>query len=739
MHHRFKFPGFQGRILIVTGPSFKSVAIKIVSNLGHKVDAVTGLKAALERLEADPFDWVIMILNNQPYKTDHITLLKLCCKHQELRHLKVSIVYAKGTDTYLPESYHYGLLSHSQAQLSSKGLNDTFKKLQARIATYKKIAPLIAASFLREILLEQRKYNDIKTLNQSLLKALPHMPELYLELAKSQFLLDQTQAATNSALQAKFLAEDLEEDVGDLFREYGIDNPTSSGKKLNILGIKKCVLIDHDDTVTYDLKNLMNDIGVPQTDIFNNGLEAFEAISKAQTKPELVILEWKLSGLTGPVLIQRLRSGPLPEATIIMLSSLVSKKDLPILREMTVSQLFEKPLIKQKFTETIISAIQESKTPTTVTNLEANIKKLLLSNNLTAAEDELKAFETKFGSLPNHWRTKAIHAQLGYRKGKFHQTINLCFEAIQTGGDTIDLMNLIGKTFMQIGYFENALKCFERAQKNSSLNIERLCKIAECHNELGNKEAADQSLEKAKEIDPKNLGIQETAANIEITHGEPNKARAILASLDNIDNIISLMNNRAIAFSRSGNIEASIELYRRTIKSIPEHLSIWKPLVLYNLSLAYVRNSEIEEGLIPLQRVLKHKNSSVYKKAKNLANRIITAIEDGTPFELNIKVTNAGNQQLQINQEKPKSDTDTTRDSKEQNIAKASTVEKSAPQTTLIEVLPGSMALYIIYNAPLPVPQPVAKTLVSLPKFQPRDAIKRPETMGSDRVAKRAS
>ena len=54
---------------------------------------------------------------------------------------------------------------------------------------------------------------------------------------------------------------------------------------------------------------------------------------------------------------------------------------------------------------------------------------------------------------------------------------------------------------MKLRDFTSALKCFEKAQSLSPLNIERLCQIAEANSEIGAQEAAKENIDDAKDDD----------------------------------------------------------------------------------------------------------------------------------------------------------------------------------------------------------------------------------------------
>ena len=726
MGKNIPFLGFNGRVLLEAPGAIKSVAFNALKPHANNLDSTTGFGSALERLEAEPFDWVIQILPKSPEAPEHIQLLELCTKIPELRSLRVSIIYHEDTPAYLHESYERGLLSHHECEMTTDGFTQAFSDLAEKTEQFNCNATLTASHYLRTLLEKEKNFKGLVSLSKRFAELYPHSAENLLLLARALLLNGEVENGISAGFQAKFISQKILPKLEQLFEEFGIEDPKpSTDTSHNILGAERCAVIDSDDAVTHEVVTIMNELGVPQTDIYNNGNEAFTAISESSDKPDVIIMEWKIPGLTGPMLLQRLRHAGLTEATVVVLSSLINKKEAPILREMTVSQISEKPLKRDKLVNSLITAVHEAKAPTTLTNLEAKIKKELAANNPDKAEKTLGKYTSEFGPLPTHWRSKAIVAHIGYSRGQFNDVLKLVYDAIKEGGDTIDLMNLMGKTFMQVGNFVDALKAFEKAQQSSSLNIERLCKIAECHSEMGDQTKANETLAKAQSLDPNGDKAKETESNILISAGDSATAKQIMSSLNSINNVISFMNNRAVAFSRSGNVDASIDLYRRAIKAIPDSRAEWKPIIYYNLALAYVKNGELDEAAIPLEKAIKDEEATVYKKAKNLTKRVDHAIRNGIPLELNIHIKKDGNQQLQLNKE----------ESAESTEAEVAISQEEQDIRVALEIIPGQLCCYLLYQAPLPIAHRVVQALATIQEYKPRETIVKNANIPNDKAS----
>ncbi len=87
----------------------------------------------------------------------------------------------------------------------------------------------------------------------------------------------------------------------------------------------------------------MSLLGVHEVHAFQDGQKAWEAIESG-LQVDAVIMEWKIPNLSGPLFLQRLRMQGQVTLPVIVLSSLVTKKDKNLLREMGVATVVEKPL-----------------------------------------------------------------------------------------------------------------------------------------------------------------------------------------------------------------------------------------------------------------------------------------------------------------------------------------------------------------------------------------------------------
>src|SRR5690606_3634718 len=142
---------------------------------------------------------------------------------------------------------------------------------------------------------------------------------------------------------------------------------------------------------------------------------------------------------------------------------------------------------------------------------------------------------------------KALGAEIAYHQNDFEEASRLGIEALQTGGEDLYVLNVLGRTYMRLRYFDQAMAFFDRARRLSPNNIERLCELAEVQAETGNHQAADQHLNAAAGIDGTNVKVDTVKAKVSIARGDAASAKTLMSKMDSIAEIVAFMNNRAIS------------------------------------------------------------------------------------------------------------------------------------------------------------------------------------------------
>ncbi|MBC7658670.1 MAG: response regulator [Chitinophagaceae bacterium] len=480
---------------------------------------------------------------------------------------------------------------------------------------------------------------------------------------------------------------------------------TTAQETTNILGIQTAIIVDNDSSVQRELKKVLDEMGVESINVFDDGLAALQFL-EGNPNPDLIIHEWKISKITGPLFLQRARDHGEKNSPFIACSSLIEKNDIPFLREMGIAHVLKKPIQRAELIKGVAWTIQQDRRPTDRVALERKIRQKIKQRNLSAA-DEFVALYLNEPAIPVSAK-QLVRAEIAYAEGNFEKARDFALDAMKQGGESIFVLNLLGKTMLQLRVMETALKCFERAQKLAPANIERLCQLAEIYAEVGDESASEAALQKVDDLDVGGEKADESRAKIAITQGDSTSAKSIMEHLESIDSIIAYMNNRAIAMARCGMVAEGILQYKRTIESIPDNHPEVCSIVNYNLALAYLRDQQTDLAKECLKDPVHKQIDRMKDKVNKLLVRILTAESKGELLQMSPL-------QAQINLVE-----NLVPDSKELPVdSHTNGANASNAVLMAIENRPGDHGVYLLYRCSIKTSEG-SKMLAGNVQFRPR-------------------
>jgi CheY-like chemotaxis protein/Flp pilus assembly protein TadD len=726
-----------GKVLVVdSASSARQLLADVVKGLGFQdVTGVSNVKDALGMLEVEPVDWIITPVEKGS-EVNALQILKLITQYPALRPVRMSLLIEESEKDYLSWAYSFGLLSHHEKPFNKDSLSNSFGLLLKRLEESQFDTCHASAEFLRDWIKSANVPDIWLAFEKQMSDLYPGNPKQLLRLADSQLASKKMDEGKASLRQATLMDETLKDAAKAVIEAHspGEDfaaKADAGAAASNVLGIHRVVVVDPDSSAQNSIKQIFGELGVPNVECFDDGENAIAAMKK-NPNPDLIIQEWRIPKITGPLFLQMLRKEGNMSSPVIVLSSLLTQEDQPLVREMGVANLATKPFDRANFLKSVIWTIQQDKLPTDAQVIERKIREYLSTKKHIKAA-ELKA---KYLAIPGiaAGRKKLIEAEFAFVAEDYTGAKSLAFEALKMGADNMIIMNLLGKTLMKLRDFQSALTCFEKAQSMSPLNIERLCKMAEVHSELGNDEKAAETIKEAKSIEEKHRSIDESDAKIAVTKGDTDKAKAIMSKMESLDEVIAYMNNRAVALAKSGDIDAGIAQYRKTIQSLPDEREEIRALVYYNLGLAYARSGDLEESKVALEKTVKGK-STLKRKAESLRKRLEHAIKSGEPLSLRSDDHNDEMKVPEHEQLQNKAPQDATNGT--DSVAAAATVNQDV--VAAVQTSKRELCCYMIYNDPRDTSADVKTMVANLPRFNSRAAISRGATMGADKNLKNAS
>jgi CheY-like chemotaxis protein len=678
-------------------------------------EAATGysdLKSFLDILEVEPVDWILTAsFSNTEVNVFH--LLQICSEEPSFKNIRISLLYRDGEEDLLPLAFEMGLFSAHNTSIPSK-VSEDIQGLMRNLRSASYNSTLVSAFYIRRMLREKRHWEHIIKFEKTILELFPGSTECLMSLAQAQ-LSAGLEDGVLTLQQIKLLKPSLSEQVDELAMQYvspdASDNllelqDANAGVKptLNALGIDCAVLIDPDSAVQHAIRQALSGAGIKDIEVFDSGESAWDWIHHGG-RCSLILMEWRIPDMSGVQLIQRIRQ-QFASVPIMVVSSLVSQAEMPLVKEMGVNAIVEKPFDTPTLIAELITVIQQNRYPTEQTSMDHKIVNCLEAGNKAEAS-RLLAMYLSNPSYDDIGK-KRIQAEFAFHEGHYRQSCTLASAALKQSSNSLELLNLLGKALMKLGDFETALKCMEKAHSLSPRNIDRICKMSMLCADLGRVDDANAHLDQAKDIDSKNILVLESESQLALQQKDTARAMHALAKLESLQRIAAFINNKAVALVRNNQFQDGIALYNSALEALPPPWGYVHDTVCYNLALAHIRFHEYTQATEALKKVKSGPETAIGKKASSLMHRLAQAESTKTPF--------------MITPEKVPEPASTAAGPAESGIDFAALVEGLAASR-------GDICCYRIYAADSLVTREGLNLLKHTPRIKKRAAIKRDEAL----------
>lgn len=602
---------------------------KQISNLGFE-DVDTGERIADARrfLTGREECWIITCLYIAE-KDNGLELLDNILK-QNIPGLRISFLVDERERQYLPEAFEKGLLNYFELPFKPETFAAGLEELMHKGQLLDQDSALVAAEYLRRWLKESQDWENMERLEGAMQQVYPEHAHSFVSMGETQLELGRVDEARRTFRQALYLDPDTDSSINEIlarFRESGRMVATS-------LGLQRVMVVDPDPDVVAALTDLLTGMfGVEEVLSFADGKEAWEAL-KGDEEIEMVIHEWKLRSLGGSQFLQRIRHQGYPNLPVIILSSLVQPKDEILIKELFVAGVVRKPMVKKQMEACINEVLLQETFPTEERALEQKIVEQLHNRNLEEARRLKKKYFSGGDRSPG--RVKYLDAEFAYAAKRYKQASKLVLESIKLlGRESLPAMNLLGKCLMALNDLKGALRCFEKAREISPENIQRICQIADLQSDLGCTYEADETVAVARELDDEAEAVKKSEVRLAMAKGDDAGSRELMQGLTSTSEMVSQMNNRAVAYIRAGDFRQGNKIYDETLQAIPEGDTALRARVLYNVGLARARQGELEESVRYLRQCYEMREEVVLGKVKSLLMKAATCLKTGDDLVLN--------------------------------------------------------------------------------------------------------
>ena len=626
-------------LLIEQRVSLRAMLHDAVKSIGaHDITVAGSLAESWSLLEKSPVapDLLIMSMEIEDTKINSFHILGLILEHPKFKSTNVLMCLAESDKIYIPALFELGVVSYIVSPFARNSLADYLSEVVQKLTVDKKGASaLCAASFLRKYLIEIEDFSNFLELERSLISALPDESELLLNLGEALFHLEKEDEAMQILRQASLLGSDLMFSAKRIAELMGKSEQLESSKNnlKKIFGVDHVLIIDNDKQSRNLIEESLEDAGVANFSVFDNGEDAVNWLSEGN-ETQLIILEWRIPKLPGPQFLQRLRQQFKSVVPVLICSSLLEVEDHMLIKEMGANGVLSKPVTKVGLVKTVVSILRQDAFPKDYKDVERKIRALIEAGKKEESIEAFKGLENLTKVPPEV--LLILKAEINYLLNDFETAKVHAVNAFKITGETVDCLNIMGKVFLKLGERNSALKCLSRASSMNTKNLRRLCELAQVNSELGNHEGAAKALDSAENFDGGSALVKETKAGLALNTGDPKLAKKIMQDLGTFDQVLKYMNNRAVLLAKEGEFETSLDLYKNAVRSLPDNAHSERDIILYNLGMALARKGDALNAADVLKRISKYTPAPLHAKTQSLLRRVQQAVDSGKNIEMKL-------------------------------------------------------------------------------------------------------
>lgn len=577
------------------------------------------------------FDWVMLALGTERFD-DMLKFLDRRNQEPRYNSLAVSAFVPPRNTPLLPQCFEKGLLSSHAQELQAPSVEVTLTELMRVARDYDKREPYVAAHYLRQFLRQQRFTAELLNLEQTMASCFYEDSENYLRLAEAQFMTGQAERGRLTLAELQHFDASLSAKASSLYEEYVgsvHDHLSTFATQQNL---RRAVIIDSDRSSANVISLALSKIGVRDVKIFADGLTAWNELSVGE-EPDLIVSEWLVPVLSGPLLLQRLRDHGFFRVPVIVVSQHLERADQQLLKELTVSQVMRKPLQEKQTLMAIAWSVSQHRLPTEAKTIERKVIEALRENDMATAN----SLRLRFKNLTKVSQARKLYLDgaFAYHEGHYAKAVDDLSQSLHTReGDNVDVVGLLGRALLKLGDAPTAARMFEKASALSPRNIKRLCELADTQMLAGKLKDAKKTISQARSIDKKSPQVGIAATKFAVVTGDLDSVANLVRNLSSFQEIIGFINNMAIAKSRLKDFQEGLALYDNLLQILSPHDHELKAIVLYNQAICFIRAGQLLDADKALTTATAYGDSRVLEKANLLHIRLERAQRDGKTLKV---------------------------------------------------------------------------------------------------------
>lgn len=353
------------------------------------------------------------------------------------------------------------------------------------------------------------------------------------------------------------------------------------------------------------------DLGITNSDVITSIIDPLQAMKAVvditrHCQSPLIFMEQFIRGQDMSMTATQIRQA-FPSVRMIFITADTQKERLMLLIEAGADSFIIKPVS----TNTIIEKMGRAITPMTALGKAIeHTRRLFEQGKYEAAHATcMKILAAK----PGNPTALLLLGEICQAMKNYDGARKAYEQAAQTGEEFLSPLQHLVDLFAETGQTDEQVRCMEKLDTLSPLNISRKVMLGEIYMAKGDPEKAETMFSKAMDQATKeamdHLGdISSRIAGLYADQGDPAKAEKILRdTIAAKGNLLSrkdlfLFNKLGISLRRQGRWKDAITEYRRASRLAPDDESIF-----YNLGMAYAEGEDFIQGKANMLKALEIK------------------------------------------------------------------------------------------------------------------------------------
>ena len=574
-------------IILGMPPLYRSNLSKLVSSLGVKeVVTVSEHKIALERLEIETFNWIIMDTNWRD-GINAFNIMKLIAQTPDLCHSRVSLMVTEEDTPYLSYAFELGLMSWHPLGVTTEECQKEFYYLANTAKRYNGDSRLISAEYLAKHLKISKYFKDLNNFYSKLIYHYPDNTEVLTGYGES-FLLrlkaDQGKRFLQQAVHCSPFGSNKARELLDSNTTYedSLEKSTVSPRKA--FKFSKALIISDRDDVANNLSQTLEDLDI-ESDVTPSKIWKDQYKKKSH---DIIFVDWDLRRQTAPHILDETLAPTHPEICVI--AYVENPGDL------TTSD-FEAFGFSAK-----VSTITESDISKALTRSEhramrghslfARIKTAALKGKLKDAQI-IKSDYFKKAPISDADRF-LMEAFLANQTNEYLRMSEFCYKALELPCAKEEALALLGKALSATKQFEKAVMAYQQAART---NLRDLGKILS-----RSISSADKSHQQALDQYP------------------------------HYQFLIGIDNGFATSLSHRKQFHRAIDKFFECLITIPKEMVELRSIVAYSTALCFCRENYLPEAMACLSEATLSQKKERKMRALTLQKKVTKLMEDNLDY-----------------------------------------------------------------------------------------------------------